>query len=321
MSHTYSTPTTATYAVTFDTLDQMMAAIPDNNDNLISARDVRDSLLTLWWQTQDLGASFSATASQFFYSNPNPSTIAVGGIPVGTTFSNRTLQQMFDDMFYPYTAPSCSLSATNPSREFGSPNSTTLSWSVTRAKLTIQTITVDGQSFIPNGGNQTGTKSAIVTQDVNTTFSMSVSDGTSTINASTSVNWFNAVYWGTTNAPTLPNMTITSPQTQPTWATGAGVGSGKTLASGRSGTYNGINGAGNYLVFAWPTAFGEPTFTANGLSTTAWFYYSNNTYSNYPGKKLGSSVSFANMFGYTTNYDVWISDTAQNSPISTFSIS
>lgn len=306
MSHTYSIPGSLTYSVTFDTLDQMMAALPTNDQNLISARDVRDSVLTLWWQTQDLGASFSATASQFLYTNLSPSTVTVGGIVAGTTFSNRTLQQMFDDMFYPYTAPSCSLSATVPSREFGSSNATTLSWSVTKAKLTIQSITVDGQSIVPTGVNQTGTKSATVVQNVNTTFTMSVSDGTSTIPGSTTVYWYNAVYWGKVASFAAPSMTIVG--TQPAWADGAGVGSGKSLASSRSGSYSGINGAGQYLAFAWPTSFGTPTFTINGLPNTAF-------------TKISSSISFTNMYGYTTNYDVWLSNTAQNSPIASFVIS
>lgn len=306
MSHTYSTPGTLTYSVTFDNLDQMMAALPDNDSNLISARDVRDSVLTLWYQTQDLGASFSATGSQFFYTNSSPSTVTVGGIVAGTTFSNRSLQQMFDDMFYPYTAPSCAISASNPSREFGSSNATTLSWSVTKAKLTITGIIVNGTNIVPTGINQTGTLAATVTQNVNTTFTMSVSDGTSNVVASTTVYWYNAVYWGKTPTFVAPSMTIVG--TQPAWADGAGVGSGKSLASSRSANYSGINGAGQYLAFAWPTSFGTPTFTINGLPNTAF-------------TKLGNSVSFTNMFGYTTNYDIWLSNTAQNSPIASFVIS
>jgi hypothetical protein len=307
MSYTYSTPGTATYSVTFDTLDQMMAVFPDNNANLIAASDVRDAVLTLYWQTQDLGASFSATASAFYYTNLSPSTIAVGGISTGTTFSNVGLQQLFDDMFYPYTAPSCSISASNTPRELGSSNAVTLSWSATKAKLNIVTITVDGTPVVPtNVAVQTGTKNTTATQNTFSTFSMSVSDGTSTINSSTSVTWLNAVYWGKTSNFSLPSMTIVG--TQPAWADGAGVGSGKSLSSTKSGSYNGINGAGQYLVFAWPTSFGTPTFTINGLPNTAF-------------TKLGNAISFTNMHGYVNTYDVWLSNTAQNSPITSFVIS
>lgn len=39
------------------------------------------------------------------YTNLNPSTVAVGGVPVGTTFNNTTYTQIFDMMFYPYVLP------------------------------------------------------------------------------------------------------------------------------------------------------------------------------------------------------------------------
>jgi hypothetical protein len=138
---------------------------------------------------------------------------------------------------------------------------------------------------------------------------MSVSDipnGTSTVTSSTTLSWSSAVYWGKTSTFTLPSMTIVG--TQPAWATGAGVGSGKALSTSRAASYNGINGAGQYLVFAWPSSYGTPTFTVNGLPNTAF-------------TKIGSGVSHTNMYGYNTNYDVWISNTAQNSPISSFVIS
>lgn len=308
MSHTYSTPTTATYAVTFDTLDQMMSVFPNNNNNEISARDVRDAVLTLYWQTQELGASFSATASQFLYTNSEPTTVPVGGITAGTTFSNRTLNEIFNDMLYPYIGPSSSLTVTDSTREFGRSNSAVLTWNAIKAKLPITSITVNGQSKVPTGLNQTGTQSATVTQNVNTTFSMSVSDDTSTVLSSATVMWLNAVYWGTTPTFALPSMSITPPASKPSWANGAGVGSGKNLQNNRSANYSGIDGAGQFLVFAWPTTYGQPTFTINGVPNTAF-------------TKIGTSVNFTNMFGYLNQYDVWISNTAQNSPITSFIIS
>lgn len=307
MSYTYSTPITGTYSVTFDTLDQMMTSLPDNTGNLISARDVRDSVLTLWWKTEDLGASFSATASAFYYTNLDPSTVTVGGIVSGSTFSNVGLQQLFDDMFYPYTAPTCNLSASNSTREFGASIATILSWSVTKAKLNISSITVDGTPFVPtNVPVQSGVKSTSAVQDVDTTFSMTITDGTSTIMEYATVSWLNAVYWGKTSNFSLPSMTIVG--TQPAWADGASVGTGKSLASSLAGNYNGIDGAGDYLVFAWPTSFGSPSFTINGLPNTAF-------------TKLGNGISFTNMNGYVETYDVWLSNTAQNSPITSFIIS
>lgn len=45
---TYGIPGTATYSVTFNSLDAMMAAVPDNNRQAIGATAVRNSLFTLW---------------------------------------------------------------------------------------------------------------------------------------------------------------------------------------------------------------------------------------------------------------------------------
>lgn len=55
-----------------------------------------------------------AQATAPTYTNANPSAITVGGIPSGTTFSNRTMTNMFDDLLYPELYPTF----TNPSNTF-----------------------------------------------------------------------------------------------------------------------------------------------------------------------------------------------------------
>lgn len=45
---TYGTPGTATYSVTFNSLDAMLASVLDNNRQLIGSTAVRNSLFTLW---------------------------------------------------------------------------------------------------------------------------------------------------------------------------------------------------------------------------------------------------------------------------------
>jgi hypothetical protein len=45
---TYGIPGTPTYSVTFNSLDDMMASVPDNNRQAIGATSVRYSLFTLW---------------------------------------------------------------------------------------------------------------------------------------------------------------------------------------------------------------------------------------------------------------------------------
>jgi hypothetical protein len=301
---TYSGGSASAYE--YSTLPELLNQIPDNSGNLIDAVNIRNSVYTLWEKIEDVQtvASQSASAS-VIYSNSNPTLITVGGIPSGTTFSNRTMKDMWDALLYPYIAPSSTLSGGN-TREFGSSNALTLNWSVTKGKNSITSIIVNGVPVVATGNNQSGSQGATVVQNVNTTLSMSVSDGTTTSSSSTSVTWRSAVYWGKTATFSLPSMSVVG--SQPAWADGAGVGSGKALASTRNATYSSINGAGGYLVFSWPSTYGTPSFTINGMINTAF-------------TKIGNAVSHTNQYNYTINYDVWISNTAQNSPIGSLIIS
>jgi hypothetical protein len=303
--------TGSVYSIEYSTVDELLAQIPDNTAHLIDASDVRDSVYTLWNRVSTIFASFSASFS-VLYTNTTPTPIAVGGIPAGSTFSNNTMQEMWDMLLYPYVAPSCTLSAANTPREMGSSNAVVLSWTSTKGSEITTSITVETTSITVTSGNQSGTKATTSTQNATTTFSMLVSDGSSNISATTAVYWQDGVYWGKTPTFALPSMLV--PVTKPTWADGAGVGSGKKLASSLAGTYNLIDGSGQYLVFAWPSSFvgsgtnGDPKFTVNGFVATSF-------------AKLGSAIPFTNMHGYTTTYDVWVSYTAQNAQLSTFVIS
>ena len=293
----------------YSTIQELLYKMPDNTANLIQAKDVRDSVYTLWERISNVEiiASQSASAS-ITYTNLNPTPQTIGGIVAGSTFSNQTLQQMFDALLYPYISPLASLTG-GGLRELGASNILTLNWSATKGSKSITTIVVNGTPIVVTGNNQSGSQTATATQNVYSPFSMTVSDipnGSSTVSSSTALSWSSAVYWGKTPTFAPPSMTIVS--TQPGWADGAGVGSGKLITTSKNGNYNGIFGSGQYLVFAWPTSYGTPTFTVNGLPNTAF-------------TKIINGISHTNMHGYITNYDVWISNTAQNSPIASFVIS
>jgi len=49
--------------------------------------------------------SWQNVSSNFAYNNPNISTIAVGGVPSGISFSNISVTDLFNKMFYPNIAP------------------------------------------------------------------------------------------------------------------------------------------------------------------------------------------------------------------------
>ncbi len=321
----YGTPGTPTYTTTYIDLDEMIGNFPNNLNNEIDARKLRDALLTLW----DRINTVEQTNTTYYYNNPNPTSISVGGIPVGITFSNYTLDTMFTNMFYPYLPPQCTLyfdlsGTTSRIIEYGSSNNVSLYWNVVKKTNNISNININGNSIVVSGGNQNGIYNTTSTQNVNTSFTLSVmdvdgglpstSDGPTTITNTINVLWRNKRYWGSINLTSLgnPDLNISMVQlndisnliTSSTILslTGASVGTGSELSINLTKTYNGINAQGNYLIFAFPTTFGNPNFIVNGLSNNAF-------------TKVKSSFSFTNQFGYVTNYDVWISNTNQNSPL------
>lgn len=306
----------------FNTVDELLFKLPDNTANLIKAKDVRDSVFTLWHRIDDVNiiAASAASASAFFQ-NPNPTPFTVGGIPSGSTFPTPTdMQTMWNTLLYPYVGPDSSLSG-GGTREFGGPLAVTLSWSVVKNTNPITSIVVNSIPVVPTGVNQSGTQLTTGTHSVSpgisqtNTFSMTVGDGTSSDNSSTTLTWMNRIYWGKINVTGNPNLTLDPLLTSFVSGLvtntilialdGAGVGTGKELTTSKSKTYTNINGSGYHLIFAWPSNFSgalTPNFVVNGLQSTAF-------------TRVKTAWSFVNQFGFTTNYEVWVSNTIQNSPI------
>ena len=96
-------PGSATYAQTLSGLEEMLNVLPDNTGNLISARDMRDVVYTLY--DNILAASFS----EFLYTD-TPSTVEVGGVPKNTQFASMSLFTIFNKLFHKDYDPSASLS-------------------------------------------------------------------------------------------------------------------------------------------------------------------------------------------------------------------
>ena len=304
----------------------LLSVLPDNAANLIDAKDVRDSVWTLWNRLEDvqITASASLTANTN-YIRAAVMQVAVGGAVIGTTFSG-TIQDALDKILYPYVSQSNSFSvSTAASRQFGSSTVVTLSWTVTKNSNSITSITVDGTSVSPTGNTQTGTKSTTATHSLIPTtvseiqtYTFSTNDSTTTKNTNTTVTWMNKRYWGlmdlTSCVPSNPDLTLTPGSSTAVGSfitdakvkamTGAGVGTGNELATSLSRTYTNMNAAGKYLCFAFPTLFGTPTFVVNGLTNTAFTKVRGSSYLN----------TFVNDFGFNgVKYDVWISNTAYNS--------
>ena len=320
-----------TISYEYSTLDELLIQLPNNTVNLIEPQDVRDSVYTLWQQIQSVGViAASAASASAFFQNSNPSTITVGGFTAGTTFATPTdMQTMWNQLLYPYVKPTASLSVSGQTqREYGDVSgSITLNWGVTRNTSTVNiiTINVDGTPQLPTGTSQTGTKVTTGTHSWNTSnisetqvFNMTCTDNIpTTFTASAEITWMNKIYWGKIDLSSIdnPNLTL-NPGSSSLVATlctdnvitslaGAGVLPGWELSTTKSKTYDNIDGGGEYLIFAWPssvTGATSPSFVVNGMINTAF-------------TNVRTASSLVNDYNFTTNYEVWISNTRQFSPL------
>jgi hypothetical protein len=343
-------------------ISDLLANIPDNNTNLIDAKDVRDAVWTLWNRIEDINTGLSSSGINIYgtgsgtfsadlrYDRTRLSSAApVGGVPTGSTFSG-TLQDVFDRIFYPYTAPTCALSG-GGNRQFGASTAVTLSFTLNKFEkpvtaASIQLLSGTSPITIPSVITQNNTNPAsfgpstlgttpasIVTYATHSAtpgsvsesnvYTLTIGDGQSSANATTTVTWMNYLYYGTLDLSALsgnPNPDLT---VRPDGSNSAAVASSivqiaasidSNTLKATTGTYNRVlvtkvlslsrtlslsdyAAGNNYLFFAWPTLFGTPTFKINGLSNSAF-------------TKVKSNFVFTNENGFSgVNYDVWISNT------------
>jgi len=245
-------------------------------------------------------------------------TVTRPGLPAINT-GDTLLLAWLNNYFFPEPAPVVNITPSiGNSLEFmsaGAALTTSLSWSVNRPAQSsaISSITVNGTSITPDpiaeGATQTGTltNQSLARNTVTTYAITAINTSTYSATKTTTVQWYWKRYWGafaSAYAPGNPSFSISDAQILA--LTGAGVGSGSELSTTLVKNYDGINGGGNYLVFAWPTSWGTPTFVINGLVSTAFTRVRSN--------------AFINASGGTTSYDVWVSDTQMNSPIAQFQI-
>jgi hypothetical protein len=336
---TYGLSGSATYSETLTGLDEMMSVIPDNLSNQITARNVRDIVLTLY---EDISISLSSSAvtslsaSNIYFGNTNPTLTTVGGIPSGTSFTlTTTVADVLNQMLYPYTAPIPTLSVSFPLLDYGNTQSMTLSWTLTKKSNVIATVNIatpngditppSPPTPVPLSTDQLTSGSYTITPVLNTlsTYTFSVTDGgPSTTRVTTTVNWRNRRYWGTIDLTSIGNPDLTlNPGSASyvgsyfsglgssvvTSADGAGSGSGSEFATAYTSTKT-YNASGKYIFWAWPTSFGTPTqFLVGGFLNSAF-------------TKILSSYTLTNTYGYTASYDIWLTNTTFGSVNTTIQI-
>lgn len=135
----------------------------------------------------DANGVLSADATEFKYTNATAMPRDVGGWTAGSTFSNKSLKDMFDGLLYPYVAPTASISASPSKFEYdstsGGGTELTFTLTPTAGSKAITSYSIDG-----NTGETTATKTGTTT-DI--TVSGSVTDGTTTLspNATAKVSY------------------------------------------------------------------------------------------------------------------------------------
>ena len=96
-------PNTPIVSERYDSLDCLLNGLQDNTNNLITAKNVRDAVFTLWERVDNIESDLS----DIYFSNSETVPVTVGGIQAGLSFSEpKSMQQMWDLLLYPELNPS-----------------------------------------------------------------------------------------------------------------------------------------------------------------------------------------------------------------------
>lgn len=184
--------------------------------------------------------------------NPDPCTIAVGGIPIGTAFPvAQTMQEMWQAALYPYLNPafaSFGISGVSSPLEVGAsfgPN-VTFTWSTNNGQnvqansIAISDAGTPIATGLANSGSHALTLGSAVTRSTSGTHQYGVSgENTESANFSTTVTyqWQWRVYFGTNTSSDLVAAQILAL-------------AGSRLANGYAGTYALSSGGYKFICFA-----------------------------------------------------------------------
>jgi hypothetical protein len=314
----------STLSYQYSDLDDLLVKLLDNSDNLIDPIDIRDPVLTLWRKIEGVESIAASAASASSLFSITDTTVSVGGITQGTSYSNEQVINVLTQLLKPHVGPviDFTLSGSNV-REFRSSSlPISVTFSVFKRNLNISSIVIDGLAFttgFPWTSNVSGTVNrpgyhpSLPGSEYVQIFSFTASDGIKTTNATSSITWQNQVYWGTISLSSIgnPNLTINPGSYSmvasqiPSSYTGVFSTLNKKLSNTKNGDYNSVGSTGNYIMFAWPSSVigsTTPTFRVNGVVSTAFTL-------------LKTSSNFQNQFLFDDDYEVWITNTVQNSPI------
>lgn len=179
-------------------------------DTNVALFAVEDGYIKTNWQTGDLitsermnniedGISMALSKeANVTYISDKPSTVAIGGLPLGYTSDGISIVELIDNMLHPYKAPSISLSIT--------PSNTLYELGATISSLTLKATVTQGSNditslvFLKDGSPLPSTSGSTLTQSnirADVTYSAYVSDGINRINSnSINIKFINPIYIG-----------------------------------------------------------------------------------------------------------------------------
>lgn len=164
-------------------------------------------------------------------------------------------------------------------------SSLTFNWSLNKTAVS--------QSISPTVGvvaPPATTKTAAVSINSNTTYTLTVDDGTAfpghTDSDTVTVSFRHKAYWGTSAATSLDSSGILAL-------------ANAAFSTGRARSFT-LNGNNQYIYYAYPNSYdsgGDATFTVNGFPTSGW---------------VKTTVNFTNVSGNTTLFSVYRSAEIQS---------
>lgn len=227
------------------------------------------------------------------YTNAEATPQTLGGIPAGSTFSMKTMTEMWDALLYPYQPPAFTMFAMSgmaATYEVGSgidADDYTWNWVTSNPdNVQLNSIGISGLGFtaltgLPDSGAQVITMSDVklLTSGTGTWTIVGTNTNSAVFTSNVTASWRWRMYWGTSS-----NATLTEAQVKAL--------AGSALASGYSSVRSFAAAPLQYKYVAYPVSFGTAThFTDQSTMLAVPF-------------EAPFVVSITNSFGVTTNYNV-----------------
>jgi hypothetical protein len=177
-----------------------------------------------------------------------------------------------------YETPVASLSGGSTNEIGASLTNINLTWTYNKTEVSQSINQGLGAQAI---GNRAVVDPATIT--ANTTYTLTIDDGTTEITSNTSVSFKNKSHWGTSALTSLSSAQILTL-------------ADKAFSTNKNLSFS-IDGVGEYIYVSYPASYGIATFNVNGLLNTAWTL---------------AVVSHTNAEGHVENYNVYRTNTVQN---------